>query len=366
MISQAYQTIQPTILTQGDDGTPSVISIKAKQENADLAVPFAVRVQVRNSDGSTVGDSTNATIAATSGYGQLQETHQATKDLTFETPVAVKATGTLTVSGVVVDGEHATLGVSNYGFDAGYGHIDADVDVDISSYTTASSGTLGMATIPTADDDTVTMGGIVYTFVANGTANYPLEVSIGANVAAAQVNLVAAVMGTDDYNTANPHVSLAAFDSDTAVCTALVGGVAGDAIITTETFTDGTDAWVAGTLGSGADCTAANAIIALAAAIVGDADAVCTAVDGAGDTLVATADTAGTAGNDIVSTEEMANAAWGAVKLASGAESNDGEIRVSLTDATIETVVLMFGHPGIRGLSVDYSEITLPVSHGAA
>jgi hypothetical protein len=63
---------------------------------------------------------------------------------------------------------------------------------------------------------------------------------------------------------------------------------------------------------------AAAAIIALAAAINADASAVVTAYDGAGDTLVATAITAGTAGNSLASTSTAGNAAWGAGTLASG------------------------------------------------
>lgn len=58
-----------------------------------------------------------------------------------------------------------------------------------------SSQTLTMATIPTAND-TITIYGVTWTFVASGTATNPGEISIGANVAAAQDNLELAINGT--------------------------------------------------------------------------------------------------------------------------------------------------------------------------
>lgn len=50
------------------------------------------------------------------------------------------------------------------------------------------------------------------------------------------------------------------------------------------------------------------------------------AAAGAGDTMVVTADTAGVAGNSIVTTETMANGSWGAGTLTGGAESATPEV----------------------------------------
>jgi len=107
-----------------------------------------------------------------------------------------------------------------------------------------------MATQPTADDDTITIGTTVYTFVALGTAAAAGEVNLGANIAATKPLLVAAING-DTLNTAHPDVIATAFSSDDMVVTAKVSGVAGNAIATTETFTDETDAWGAAAMAGG-------------------------------------------------------------------------------------------------------------------
>ena len=68
--------------------------------------------------------------------------------------------------------------------------------------------------------------------------------------------------------------------------------------------------------------SAAQSVTALVAAINGDASAVVTAADGAGDTVVVTAITAVAAtGNAIASTKTIANATWGAATLAGGKDA---------------------------------------------
>jgi len=57
------------------------------------------------------------------------------------------------------------------------------------------SNTWNQTTIPTATD-TVTLFGVTFTFVANGTASAAGEISIGINAAAAQANFILAVNGT--------------------------------------------------------------------------------------------------------------------------------------------------------------------------
>jgi len=103
---------------------------------------------------------------------------------------------------------------------------------------------LNMATIPTAND-TITVAGVTWTFVASGAATNAGEISIGANAAAAQANLVLAINGTGtpgattyiDVSTdnrrllQNGNVSLATFAAD-------VGAFTGNVLFnTSETFT---------------------------------------------------------------------------------------------------------------------------------
>lgn len=108
--------------------------------------------------------------------------------------------------------------------------------------------TLGMATQPT-DGDTVTIKGVVFTF--RTTADEAGEVARGANVAAAQANLRAAINGTgtgdgtdyfeldtrDRRKLQNKQVSCSAFSANVATITA-AGKINGQ-----ETFTDTTDAF---------------------------------------------------------------------------------------------------------------------------
>lgn len=63
-----------------------------------------------------------------------------------------------------------------------------------SSNNIPTSVSMTMDTIPTATD-TVTVFGVTFTFVASGAATLPGDISIGANVAAAQANWLLAIAG---------------------------------------------------------------------------------------------------------------------------------------------------------------------------
>lgn len=229
---------------------------------------------------------------------------------------AVAADTVLTVSGVVVHGEVLVIdnpavdGIDVYEFLATTAQtptVIGNIPVSIVASTTKSHGTLTMDTKPLSGD-TVTIGTKVFTFVPVGTDTADGEVSIGADLAGAQAALVAAINGTDGVSDPHPLVSAGAFVANACTITALVGGVAGDAIATTETLTAATNIFAAATLGSGADCTAANAITALvAAATAHDTQGVGMA-DGTGDTVNITADIAGTIGNAIDVTTDMLSA----------------------------------------------------------
>lgn len=247
------------------------------------------------------------------------------------------ATGTLTIDGVVIDGERITLGARVYEFttkddasiDAG-----ADVAVDISASATKAQGTLTVDTQPTAGD-TMTIGGKTYTFVATGEANRDGEIPLGANVAATQPLIVAAINGSDSVNTAHPLVTAAAFAGNDCVITAIAGGTAGNTIATAETYTAGTNVFDAAKLGTttaGVDCTKGNAQTAIVSAVNGDASAVLSLGAFSGDASTVTADSEGTAGNTLASTTTGANCSFAAATLSGGAADTVGKVGQILYD----------------------------------
>lgn len=244
------------------------------------------------------------------------------------TPVnAVASAATLNISGVVIDGETVSIGEDVYEFcaDAAQSVTDpANFVVDIKADTTASSIVLTMDTQPTPGD-TVTLGGKEYTWVPIGTATADGEIDIGADIDKAQANFVAAVNGDGLFNEPHPLVSAADFDAatDTCVITALVGGVAGDLIDSTSDFDALSNAFAAAKLAGGADCSAADAVTALVGAINASDTQGVAAADGAGNTVVLTADVAGEAGDAIEVAEDMANGAFvgDAVSLEDGVDA---------------------------------------------
>ncbi|MGE0227758.1 MAG: hypothetical protein AB7I38_10965 [Dehalococcoidia bacterium] len=102
-----------------------------------------------------------------------------------------------------------------------------------------AAGVLTVAVQPTAGDSFV-IGDETYTFVSSG-ANEQGEINVGADLAAAKVNIVAAINGTDGWNAANPKASAATFSSDNCTITARIPGPAGNAIVFTENFTSGSN-----------------------------------------------------------------------------------------------------------------------------
>lgn len=248
----------------------------------------------------------------------------------YGTPVnAVNAGKVLTISGVVIDGETVTIGSDVYEFLADIAlskTAPANIVVDINEHTVKATNNLTMDTQPTAGD-TITIGTKTYTFVPVGTATADGEISVGADLAAAKLALVAAINGTDGVNDPNSLASAGAFVENVSAITALVGGAAGNNIATTETFTAASNVFSAVKLATGSDCSAANAVTALVAAITASDTQGVGAVDGAGDTVELTADVAGIAGNSIAISETMANGAFagGATALSGGVNGTVGE-----------------------------------------
>lgn len=363
--SAGFRKFVPLIEDQGDTGAASRIFIEARDLAGVVDPDHVGPLRVRLCNSGTFANSTNGTIAAAAGSALL-EALTANKDLVISEIRSASATRTLTISGVVIHGQTVTIGGRVYQFTGGAAASGSNIAVDIEADMVAAQGTLTMDTQPTALD-TVTVGTRTYVWVANGTADNPGEISIGANLAAAKVNFVAAINGTDSVNTANSLISAAAFDGDDCVLTARIAGTVGNDYVTTESFTAGTNVFDAATLGDttlGVDCAAADAVTALVAAITGDASAVVTAADGAGDTVVCTAKTAGVAGNDIVATEAMANGAWGGSGFTGGVDAVPGTYCVDLTDASAETVTLRIG-PAPQGACFGDYATALNVTHAA-
>jgi len=92
-------------------------------------------------------------------------------------------------------------------------------------FTSADATTLTIDTILTAGD-TFTLGATVYTATADGTADAAGEVDVGANVVEGVANVIAAIDGTDNFNSANASVATGTSTAATkAVGTLSVGGV---------------------------------------------------------------------------------------------------------------------------------------------
>jgi len=245
------------------------------------------------------------------------------------TPVnSVAAAMDFTLTGVVIDGETMSIGSDVYELlaDAIQSLTDpGNIAVDITSYTTGSVVTLTIDTQVSAGD-TMTIEGVGYTFVPQGTANADGEIGVGTDLATCQAAIVAAINGTDDHNIAHPLVSCAAFSGNDAVITVFVGGTAGDAYTVTESFTAVTNIFSGATFASGSDCSAADAVTAFVAAITAfDTEGV-GAVDGTGDVVELTADAGGVAGNDITLAETCANGEFtgAATSLAGGVDGTVG------------------------------------------
>lgn len=252
------------------------------------------------------------------------------------TPVnAVAASLDFTLSGVVIDGETLSLGADIYEMLADAVQSKADpgnLAIDITSYVTGSTVTLTIDT-QVLSADTMTVEGVIYTFVPNGTANAEGEIGVGTDLASCQDAIVDAINGVDGVNTKHPLVSAGAFGGNDSVFTVDVGGVAGDAYESTENFDEVTNVFSATTFGSGADCSAANAVTAIVAAITAlDTEGV-GAVDGTGDVVELLAEVAGVAANLIAVETTCANGtfAGAATELEGGIDGTvafAGTIRV--------------------------------------
>ena len=256
----------------------------------------------------------------------------------FLNPVNAAASGgTLTINGVVIDGETVTIGADTYEFaaDVALSVTAGRIPVDINAVSTKAQGKLTIALQPAAGEKLV-IGTKTYTFVALGNAALDGDIDIGADAAAARLAIVAAINGKDGINTAHPLVSAADFVVNDCVITAFVGGAVGDAIPTTEDMAgagnefDGVDL---GATTAGVDCTKGDARTALVAAITASGTEPFGAAAGAVDTMVLTADTLGMAFNDTALAAVGANMVWGAALTAGGVDGTPGFAGAVCADA---------------------------------
>lgn len=124
----------------------------------------------------------------------------------------------------------------------------------------AATGTLNANASTIGDGDTVTLGGVVYTF-ETGAIDVANEVLVGVSDSVTLDNLIAAINGAAGSGTlygagtvVNPYVSAAAGAGDTVTLTARTTGAIGNRIATTTTIALATlGATLSG--GVGRDCT---------------------------------------------------------------------------------------------------------------
>jgi len=112
-----------------------------------------------------------------------------------------------------------------------------------------SQGILTIAE-PVTATDTMIIGDVTYTFMADGTAVAAGDIDLRADEAATKLAIVAAINGTDSLNSPNPLVSASAFDSDVCTLTARSHGTDGNAIVTTQEITHASNIFDATTLGT--------------------------------------------------------------------------------------------------------------------
>ncbi len=237
------------------------------------------------------------------------------------TPVnAVNRVDVLDISGVVIHGETITIhnpdeeGSDVYEFLADAAQAPSDptnIPVDIEADTVKAGVDLTVDTNPSLGD-TMTIGTKVFIFVPLGTGSGDGQIDVGASLETTQGNIVTAIRGTDDHNDPHPLVSCGdGFIGDQLGIEALIGGVAGNSIPATESFTAGSNVFSAATLLNGTDCIADDAALALVATITAEDTQGVSADIGVPDEhlVYITAAVAGDIGNNIVTDEDMANGA---------------------------------------------------------
>lgn len=124
-----------------------------------------------------------------------------------------------------------------------------------------AQGTLTLGVQPTAGK-TMVIGAQTYQFVA-GAQSLAGDITIGANVAATQASVVAAINSTDSFSNINVDVQAGNFSANRSVLTCSTPGAAGNTVPTTGTLSDNAgnsfDGTTLGTTTAGVDGTTTGA-----------------------------------------------------------------------------------------------------------
>lgn len=238
------------------------------------------------------------------------------------TPVnALEASGTLTLTGNVSDGEKILINSQIYEFvtdDAKSVGAPGTIAIDIVENTVKAMQSLILGAQPSADD-TMIVGSKHYIFVAHESADSDGDIDVGEDKGSAQLAIIAAINGTDGYNTPHPLVTISEFSpADEGILVAIFGGSAANSIPTTAVFDDEDNFFDGITMVNGADCSAANAKTAIIAEINTHDTQGVAATSGAGTTVTLTADTPGVTGNEIATGTQLANGSFGHATLTGG------------------------------------------------
>lgn len=234
-----------------------------------------------------------------------------------------KASKVLSITGVVSDTQTVTIGTNVYEFDINDTFTESRIQVDVADLRNEATGTLTFEGVPVVAD-TVTLGSgddaEVYEFVAAAEdITDPTNIPVVLGTTLTADNAVTKLAEAINKNSA---LVTAAFDivDDVVGISAIVKGTAGNSIAVAETCTNATFGAEVTTLAGGLDTiTAANAVTALVSAINAN-ETLVTATDNEDGTMTLEYNTVGTAGNDVVIGETLANGAWAnaATKLSGG------------------------------------------------
>jgi hypothetical protein len=175
----------------------------------------------------------------------------------------------LSIGAAGIHGETITVGKQIWELDHKGDESDltaGNIAIDTSGDSVAAEGTLTISGGVPAVDQVLTLGSRAY--IMKASASGAGEITIGGNEEAMIDNIVAAIAG-DANNGVHVEVTAVKGSSTTMVATAIIPGVAGNSIASTDTM-DST-AWGDTTLGdttAGVDIVAADLIVAVAAALL--------------------------------------------------------------------------------------------------
>jgi len=230
------------------------------------------------------------------------------------------ATGTLTFSGEVANGQTINISTDRYEFDTDGSIVGGNIAVTLQPNASAT-GTLTFSDI-VADAETINISTDRYEFdtdgsVTSGNIRIDLNASGTPNVTATY----AAIMFTANVTT-NDTVDVGATRSDLVVTlTADDAGSAGNSIATTTTCLNASFAEV--TLTGGSEDLSATYAATRFTAVVATNDTVGVGASRSGDVVTLTADATGAAGNSIATTETCYYAAFGAATLTGGTTASE-------------------------------------------